>query len=145
MSIIKQLFQKNEAETKKREPAFIQVGDVFPLELLKATQSARETIFGFVSFSCSHCIDLFPEIREASVGIKECLFLVTDGEEKDNQELIDYFNYDFSILSWQQSFSSIGVRSTPTFYHVNSLGYVTREQMIKNTQELKAFFKEVST
>ncbi|MDF2652641.1 MAG: hypothetical protein K0Q73_8446 [Paenibacillus sp.] len=141
MSIFRQLFHKDENAKIGTELEALQTGTLFPFDLFHMKRTNEETVFGFLSFSCAHCIDLLPYIGKLADDFEGRFVLITDGEENDNYELVNHFEYRFKVLSWRKSFGSIGVRSTPAFYCVDKAGYIAKEQIIRNSHELLGLFK----
>ncbi|MEK5420046.1 hypothetical protein BSK49_07240 [Paenibacillus odorifer] len=122
-----------EDEVVTAEKRFEKIFEEIPLP-------AKETIYCMVSFSCLHCVDVIPKLSQVELNGE--FILVTDGEEADNETLINELGFDFPVISYTSPYIQLGIVNTPTCVQVNSAGEVIREQYTENIDELLRFLHD---
>lgn len=122
-----------EDEVVTAEKRFEKIFEEIPLP-------AKETIYCMVSFSRLHCVDVIPKLSQVELNGE--FILVTDGEEADNETLINELGFDFPVISYTSPYIQLGIVNTPTCVQVNSAGEVIREQYTENIDELLRFLHD---
>ena len=63
----------------------------------------KKVIF-FTSLHCMYCIDLLPHLNEiAKLSSGFSLILISDGNDSEIADMIDFFKWDFPIISCEES------------------------------------------
>jgi thiol-disulfide isomerase/thioredoxin len=72
----------------------------------------------FISLHCMHCIDLTPNLSEIKQEFSNTNFvLFSTGDKEDNQEMSEYFNWDFPVVHLNQS-------DMEHYFNINRLPYM---------------------
>ncbi|UPK44363.1 TlpA family protein disulfide reductase [Paenibacillus pabuli] len=98
-----------------------------------------ETVYGIVSLSCAHCIELIPELTNLSHF--ENFVLITDGDENDNQAIIQELNLKFPIISYTKPLSQLGIIHTPTCVRVDKQGAYVASEFTKDIEQVIEFLQ----
>lgn len=133
---LKSIFQKAEKEIADNHEFN---SNRFPFELLKLEEPiTRKSVFCLISLSCTHCIDLLPELKR--INDSNTFILVTDGTEEDNAEIHKYFNFTFPIISYRGPLNKLGTEKTPYLLLVNPDGQVMRQTQASDISEVMDMF-----
>ncbi|WHX49610.1 hypothetical protein QNH46_02675 [Paenibacillus woosongensis] len=84
--------------------------------------SGRKSIYLVISLSCMHCIELIPHLNE--LNSKDTFYLITDGNDNDNQEIRKEFKYEFEVYSYTKPYDRINIYKTPTALLVDENGNI---------------------
>jgi len=69
------------------------------LELDAGLADAPKATVLFISLTCSSCIDLLPELVEFGARHEGLLLVVSSGSTEDNEELVQYYDYSFPVVT----------------------------------------------
>lgn len=115
-------------------------GAIFPYRILNRENSFEENYFVFfLSLSCTICIDLLPEMGDVAELTKNPFLLVTDGEIEENNEIINYYNFTFDIISFADDFRKFNIPSTPFVYYVSKDNVVIDHLDFNSFPDVKNF------
>lgn len=100
------------------------------------------TAIFFTSVYCVRCIDLLPHINKIKKKHHLDIVLFSTGEHDDHEEMIDYFNWDFPVISLDQNemIELFNLKGTPFCFLVNENG-ILRSEFIYDENDFDFFIK----
>jgi len=109
---------------------------------LAMPQAGRTAFFGFISLSCSTCIELLPSLIEQVKHREEEACVVGIGAAEPFKELERTFGYAFEAISSEQA-RAAHIYSTPFGCIVDSEGVVLRSGTIETLEDFVALLDGV--
>ncbi|WP_422657768.1 hypothetical protein ACK8P5_18720 [Paenibacillus sp. EC2-1] len=85
------------------------------LELDARLADAATATILFISLTCSSCIDLLADLAEFDARHEGVLLVVSSGSIEDNEELVQYYDYSFPVLTMEEKEykARFGLEATP--------------------------------
>ncbi|MEY8741549.1 hypothetical protein AB9M62_18900 [Bacillales bacterium AN1005] len=112
-------------------------GTEFPRKIY-INKSSSPMIYCFVSLYCKMCIDLLPNLNEFS----ENFILITDGNQEENIEIQNAFNYTFPIISLDHDAFHDLIKNTPCILKVDTNNFIQELREVNTHEEVSIFVKE---
>lgn len=116
------------------------------IEAQKNLDGVTINVVLFVSMHCVHCIDLLPCINTMKSNHPSYSFsLFSTGDEEDNQSMIDYFEWEFPVYSFDLSDMEDDYQVTYLPYVVltDNQGQVIGKGVIYSAEEFELMVRDV--
>lgn len=111
------------------------IGQRFPYDF--DYHSTKPHLLLFLSLNCLKCIDLLPYIEKVQEKFTGNITVFTNGTEKENEEIINFFNFNIPFLSIEDDhYQKYGVFTKPFFYIVNSYGKIIHKDSAEDINQV---------
>ncbi|MWC28560.1 TlpA family protein disulfide reductase [Paenibacillus sp. MMS18-CY102] len=124
---------------RKEEHAVWPIGERFPVPVGNEIHTG---FFVFVSFSCGHCIDLFPHLNELQEETEIPFLLFCAADQETIREAADHFGFSFGweAVEFDELKSVYRVYETPYIYYIRD-GVVAGSQTVDTAEEFSRFIQ----
>ncbi|MNO64100.1 hypothetical protein D3C76_548220 [compost metagenome] len=126
------------------------VGTMIPkIEEFKLTKltASKHYAFIFISLHCMRCIEFIPFLSDLKVKYDNIeIFLMSTGENKENEELMKYYSWEFQIfhMNEENMLLFFNVDTPPFVIIVNSQGLVMAKGEVFNNKDFENIMNQAN-